>query len=51
MLRIVDSFYETHGDASKLKYKSLETHAALLGVDAKEYDFGATMPLSGAFPS
>jgi len=39
MLRVLDSFYETHGDASKLKYKSLETHAALLGVDAKEYDF------------
>ena len=39
MLRVVDSFYETHGDASKLKYKSLEIHAASLGIDAKEYDF------------
>ena len=39
MLRVVDSFYETHGDASKLKFKSLETYAASLGIDAKEYDF------------
>jgi hypothetical protein len=39
MLRVVDSFYEKHGDASKLKFKSLETHAASLGIDAKEYDF------------
>ena len=39
MLRIVDSYYETHGDASKLKFKSLETHAKSLGLDIKEYDF------------
>jgi len=39
MLRVVDSFYETHGDATKLKYKTLETYALSLGVDAKEYDF------------
>ena len=39
MLRVVDSFYETHGDASKLKFKSLETHAISLGLDIKEYDF------------
>jgi hypothetical protein len=39
MLRVVDSFYETHGNASKLKYKALETYAISLGIDAKEYDF------------
>ena len=39
MLRVVDSFYETHGDESKLKFKSLETYAISLGIDAKEYDF------------
>ena len=39
MLRIVDSYYETHGDASKLKFKSLEIHAKSLGLDIKEYDF------------
>ena len=39
MLRVVESFYETHGDASKLKFKSLETHAMSLGIEAKEYDF------------
>jgi len=39
MLRVVDSFYGTHGDVSKLKFKSLEAHAASLGIDAKEYDF------------
>jgi len=39
MLRIVDSFYETHGDVTKLKFKSLENHATSLGLDIKEYDF------------
>jgi len=39
MLRVVDSLYEIHGDASKLKFKSLEAHAISLGIDAKEYDF------------
>ena len=39
MLRIVDSFYESHGDAFKIKFKSLEYHAKTLGLDIKEYDF------------
>jgi len=39
MLRVVDSFYEVHGDASKLKFKSFETYAKSLGLDIKEYDF------------
>jgi len=39
MLRIVDSFYETHGDASRLRFTLLEEYAASLGISIKEYDF------------
>jgi hypothetical protein len=39
MLRIVDSYMKKHGDISKLKCSNLEKHAAILGFEAKAYDF------------
>jgi hypothetical protein len=37
--RIVDLFYESHGDASKLKCSLLAEYAVSLGMDVKAYDF------------
>lgn len=39
MLKIIDAYYESHGDASKLKYSLLAQYAASVGIYAKEYDF------------
>jgi len=39
LARIVDLFYETHGDASKLKCSLLAEYAVSLGMDVKAYDF------------
>jgi len=39
MLRIVDSFFESTGDPSKLKCSFLEEYAVSLGLDIKAYDF------------
>ena len=39
MLKIVDGYYESCGDADKLKYSLLEEYAASLGFDVKAYDF------------
>jgi len=37
--RIVDLFYESHGDAGKLKCSLLAEYAVSLGMDVKAYDF------------
>ena len=39
MLRILDSYMEKQGDASKLKCSNLEKYAATLGISVKAYDF------------
>ena len=39
LARIVDLFYESHGDASKLKCSLLAEYAVSLGMDVKAYDF------------
>jgi len=39
MIQIVDSFFESHGDPSKMKCSCLEEHACSLGFDIKAYDF------------
>jgi hypothetical protein len=39
MLQIVDSYFESNGDPSRLKCSFLEVYAASLGIDAKAYDF------------
>jgi len=39
MVQIVDSFFESTGDPSKLKCSFLEEYAASLGMDVKAYDF------------
>jgi hypothetical protein len=39
LLRIVDDYFESKGDPSKLKCSYLEEYAISLGVDVKAYDF------------
>jgi regulator of replication initiation timing len=39
MLRILNSYWETHADPNKLKCSQLEEYAAVLGFDIKAYDF------------
>jgi regulator of replication initiation timing len=39
MLRIVNAYWETHGDPKKLKCSLLEEYAAAIGYDIKAYDF------------
>jgi len=39
MLRIVNTYWETHGDPKKLKCSQLEEYAAEIGFDIKAYDF------------
>ena len=41
MIRIVDAYYEGHGDPGKLKFSLIEEYATSLGldVDIKAYDF------------
>jgi len=39
LAHIVDLFYESHGDASKLKCSLLAEYAVSLGMDVKAYDF------------
>lgn len=39
MIYILNSFYESMGDPTKLKYTLLEEYALSLGADVKEYDF------------
>jgi hypothetical protein len=39
LLRIVDSYYESCGDVSRLKCSFLEEYAIAQGVDVKAYDF------------
>ena len=39
MLRIVDAFYESNGDPSRLKYSLIEGYAVSLGFIVKAYDF------------
>jgi hypothetical protein len=39
MLRIVDSYYETHGNGNLLKYSLFEDYAGSLGLAVKAYDF------------
>jgi hypothetical protein len=39
MLKIVDSYYESHGNSNALKYSLFEEYALSLGLDVKAYDF------------
>jgi len=39
MLRILNAYWETHGDPKKLKCSQLEEYAASIGYDIKAYDF------------
>jgi len=39
MLRIVNAYWETHGDPKKLKCSQIEGYAASIGFDVKAYDF------------
>lgn len=39
MLRILNAYWETHGDPKKLKCSHLEEYATAIGFDLKAYDF------------
>jgi len=39
MLRVLNAYWETHGDPKKLKCSQLEEYAATIGFDIKAYDF------------
>jgi len=39
MLRILNAYWETHGDPKKLKCSNLEEYAASIGFEIKAYDF------------